>query len=306
LFIILFLFYFFLLFYFYCLFKKFNFSHNINKSINKTMAQTNLSSDSFCMYNQNSAPFFWVMEPGQYENTYSFGEVGINAAGGTAGSYVRPDVIDISSFLSGRDDMLSKCQPPVPDLEDLTEEKLHFQNSDNSIDLLPQFTREKKSAVDLSAIDYNRWQPLDTDAQDLRFVIEDFSAQRGGLDTQNFTKLSWTPGSFAYKEGACKYNLNPAHACGEYCEPVSGYPGKDWITGKKLTAIAKQPPKPPHENNYPFPGPYSQQVEAVGADTCGENSFYGPRYMEGSCPVVKNDMLEKSALSLSNFPVTVQ
>ena len=65
------------------------------------MSATDLKSDAWCMYNQNSAPFFWVMEPGQYENTYVFGEVGVNAAGGTGGSFVRPDVIDISSFHTG-------------------------------------------------------------------------------------------------------------------------------------------------------------------------------------------------------------
>ena len=274
-------------------------------------SQTDLKSDAFCIYNQNSSPFFWVMEPGQYENTYSYGEVGINATGGTGGSYVRGDVIDISSFLSGRDDMLSRCQPPVPDLEDLEQENLHMQNGDNSINLLPNYTREKKSAVDLSSVDYNRWQPLDTDPQDLRFIIEDMWPQRGGLDTQNYTKLAWTPGSYQYKEGSCKDTLDPARACGEFCETVSGYPGTNPLTGKKKTVVSTMNnfnKRPNQEPDYPFMGPYSQTVASVGAsDRCGENFFYGPRYDKGgeTCNKLPMEMLESNALSPNKFALKI-
>ena len=267
------------------------------------MADTNLKSDAWCMYNQNSAPFFYIFEPGQYSNTYVFGEVGINAAGGTAGSYVRPDVIDISSFLSGRDEMLSKCQPPVPDLDDLEEEKLKTQNSDNSVQLLPVYTREKKSAVELSAIDYNRWTPLDNDPQDLRFILEDMWAQRGGLDTYNYTTLGWN-------KRQCTDILDPARTCGEFCESVSAYPGVDPLTGQKKSAVSTMGTfnqRPAQEPQYPFVGPYSQNVSKVGAnDGCGENYFYGPRYDQGTCSSNFNiDMLQGSAISLSKFPLKV-
>jgi hypothetical protein len=36
-----------------------------------------------------------------------------------AGSYVRPETIDVSSFLSGRDNILSKCTPPIPSLDSI-------------------------------------------------------------------------------------------------------------------------------------------------------------------------------------------
>ena len=270
------------------------------------MAQTDLKSDAWCGYNQSASPFFWVMEPGQYANTYVFGEVGVSAAGGTAGSYVRPETIDISSFLSGRDDMLSKCQPPSPDLDELKVEKYRNQDTKNTINLLPKYTREKKSAVDLSSIDYNRWQPQDIDPQDIRFVIEDMWAQRGGMDTQNFSKLAWNKtNSYQYKEGSCNLILDPARACGEYCEGVSGYPGNKWVTGEKLKSVAKTASKPANEPNYPFVGPYSQDITAVGADTCGPNNFYGPRYDKGSCEKPQNKMLEGVALSPQKFPLKV-
>jgi hypothetical protein len=251
------------------------------------MSSTNLKSDAWCGYNQSASPFFWVMEPGQYANTYVFGEVGVNATGGTGGSYVRPDTIDISSFLSGRDDMLSKCQPPIPDLDEVKVEKFRVQNTKNTINLLPKYTREKKSAVDLASIDYNRWQPQDIDPQDLRFIIEDMWAQRGGMDTQNFSKLAWNKSN-------CNLILDPARACGEYCESVSGYPGKQWVTGKPST-----------EPEYPFVGPYSQDIVSVGAAACGDNYFYGPRNEQGNCPVPQSKMLESVALSPQKFPLKI-
>ena len=257
------------------------------------MSQTDLKSDDFCSYSEAASQFFWVMAPKQYENTYAMGEVGISAAGGTAGSFIRSDVIDISSFLSGRDDLLSKCQPPVPGLDDLNHEKLKYQNNHDIVNLIPKYTKEKRSATDLSAIDYNRWQPLHTEAQNLRFVIEDFSPQRGGLDTSNYSKLAWNKNdSMVYKENSCNAILPPGRACGPECESVSGFPGKDWITGEKKSVRA-QPlyKKPSTQPNYPFSGPYSQDLQSVGVGICGENFFHGPNYDKGSCPIVKQKVL---------------
>lgn len=276
--------------------------------------------DSACPYNQSAAPFGWVMEKGQYSNNYVFGEVGVSTAGGSPGSYVRPETINVGSFLSGRDDVLSKCQPPAPNPDELktsplrqplipnpnaTTTPVRSQNTNQTVDLLPKYTREKKSAIDLSTIDYNRWQPQDIDPQDLRFIIEDMWAQRGGLDTQNYTKLAWAPGSYQYSEGACKTTLDPARACGEFCETVSGYPGTDILTGERKSVVATSFNKPRNEPNYPFKGPYSQDVVAVGADTCGPNHFFGDRYTKGSCPVPQNKMLEGVALSPTKFPLKI-
>jgi len=237
--------------------------------------------DSFCSYNMSAAPFYYIFSPDQYANTYVFGEVGINAQGGSGGSYVRPDVIDVDSFLSGRDDILSRCNPPVPDLDEVAQPPMVQQNSNNVSLLVAKDTREKKSAVDLSAIDYNRWMPnLPVNPQDLRFVIEDFSAQRGGLDTQNYTKLAWKPtvargAAVNGPAGMCQTILDPSRACGEYCNTVSGYSG--W--NGNIQAV--MPGKP--QVNYPFEGITSQQVKAVGATACAEQQFYGQNYDLGSC-----------------------
>jgi len=249
------------------------------------MSQTRLkNSDGFCSYNQEAAPFYWIFEPGQYANTYQIGEVGIIPQGGSGGSYVRPDVIDIDSFLSGRDEILSKCMPPVPALDEIAQPPLIPQNDNVTSILLAKYTKEKKSAVDLSAIDYNRWQPnLPADPQDLRFIIEDFAAQRGGLDTQNYTKLAWQPtiargAAVNGPPNACETVLDPSFACGEYCNTVSGYSG--WMGN----TMAQMPGKPPGQSTYPFKDITSQQVAAVGASNgCGEQMFYGPNYTNGSC-----------------------
>lgn len=247
------------------------------------MAQTQVGRggpDSMCSYNISSAPFYWYFQPHQYNNTFVFGETGVFAAGGTAGSYVRPDVIDIDSFLSGRDDILSRCNPPVPALDEVAQQPMVPQNNDISI-LVSKDTREKKSAVDLSSIDYNRWNPnLPVNPQDIRFVIEAFSAQRGGLDTKNYVKSAWNPrismGSAVNgPPGMCQTVLSPTMACGEYCNSVSGYSG--W----RGDVRAVMPGKP--QNNYPFDGITSQEVKAVGAAECGPQMFYGPNYDQGSC-----------------------
>jgi hypothetical protein len=246
------------------------------------MAQTDNNSTDTCSYNQSAAPFYWIFEPNQYANTYTYGEVGISAAGGTAGSYIRPDVVDISSFLSGRDEILSRCNPPVPGLDEIENKPLRMQDNNNVDLLISKHTREKRSAVELSAIDYNRWQPnLPVEPQDLRFIIEDMAPQRGGMDTSNYSKLAWNP---KVKYGAavdgnkdlCRTILDPSRACGEHCAPVNGYMPR--------VIAAPLDEKPQGQPKYPFNGPTSQDIYAVGADSCGPNQFYGTKYDQGSCP----------------------
>lgn len=241
------------------------------------MTSTNLKKDEFCYYNQSVAPFYWTFEPGQYSNTYAFGEVGVFAAGGTAGSYVRPEGIDIDSLLSGRDDILSKCNPPVPTIDEVTQPPMVKQNDFDLSLLISKETREKRSAVDLSAVNYNRWDPeLPADPQNIRYVIEDFSAQRGGLDTKNFIKSAWNPSVTRNSAengnpGYCQATLSPSRYCGDYCAPVNG------------TKLVAKPLMHKPQQNYPFTGITSQDVKNVGATACGENQFYGRNYDKGSC-----------------------
>lgn len=259
--------------------------------------QTNLASDNFCGYNQESAEFFYRFQDGQYNNNFVIGEVGIFPSSGTQGSYIRADAIDISSFLEGRDTILSRCNPPIPSLDTVNKENFEqmkknnggvntiinadgtIQNLQISPDLLLQkFTKEKRSQTALDSIDYNRFDPgLKVDPQNLRTVIEDMWAQRGGLDTQNYIKSAWSNQNNVpnFNKQDCRLNLDPEWDCGEYCAPVNGY-----------SRIAEPQGKPPGQLDYPFTGITSQQVVAVGAAPCGPQMFSGILYDQGYCPAI--------------------
>lgn len=179
------------------------------------MSQTDLKSDAFCIYNQSSAPLEWILQRGQYYNTFPIGTVGVNAAS----NYVRPDTINIDSFLSGRDDILSKCNPPIPSLDEANEAPLTYQNQKNVNYLQPIYSKEKKSAVDLSAVTYLplTFQPeLFNPPQDLNHIIFQGQAQRGGANTSNIIKHAWNSDS-------CEYFLDPQRACGKKCSEANGY-----------------------------------------------------------------------------------
>ena len=220
------------------------------------MAQTNLMSDDFCGYNQAAAPFFWVMEPGQYENTFCLGEKGMACASNN----VRPDVINISSFLSGRDNILSKCNPPIPGLvkqdvsqvEQFSEDSGILDNAqfpgtqvsnkmlmeEGTSALIPAYTKEKKSANDTGAISWipNTFDFLPSDAQDINHIEERFTAQRGGIDTTNVIKHAWNT-------DRCNVFLDPSRYCGEECDGANGQPETSWldINGPYLPPLVADP-----------------------------------------------------------------
>lgn len=273
------------------------------------MSQANYKSDStFCDTNQSSAEFFWRFQSGQYVDAYVFGEIGLNARGGSAGSYIPNDVIDISSFLDGRGTVLSRCNPPIPSLDIVNRQNFEQMKTNsyyseaesksaegNDSDtmhtangsvaqiklspelLLQKFTKEKKSSVALDSIDFNRYNSgLMVDPQNLRTVIEDVWAQRGGLDTQNFVKSSWSNQNNVpdFDKSMCNYALSPGFFCPtDYCGPVNG-----------TTRVASMPGKPPGQDDYPFTDITSQQVMKVGASQCADQVFSGIRFDQGSCP----------------------
>jgi hypothetical protein len=257
------------------------------------MAQTHLkASDDFCGINQESAPFYYSFQPDQYQNTYVVGEVGVIPQGGGPGSYVRADVIDISSFLSGRNDILTKCNPPVPSLESLNKvdikenftdnvesyvSTLETQNKDITNILIPKYTRGVGSEKDISAVDYNRWQTLYTDAQNPRYILEDMSATRGGASTQQFVKNAWRNQNQIpnFDENLCKINLDPSR----FCE------GCDYINGSSPNLRNQPRGKPPGQPKYPFVDITSQQI--FGTTFKGGNEFFfGPKLEKGSIPKI--------------------
>lgn len=222
------------------------------------MQSTNLKSDDFCGYNQSGAPNMWTFQKGQYKNTFAVGETGIFPAA----NYIRPSIIDTSSFLSGRDDILSLCNPPQPAIE--VERMENIKPNGNPKELIPKYTREKKSAIALSEVDYQigRFQPeLLINPQDPDHIIEAMSAQRGGLSTQQFAKQAWL-------NRQCTINLDPNRV------------GMNTRENTALSEVsgATQPPatplqwKQPNSLDFKSGKPYSAGVDSSILITIGQQA----------------------------------
>lgn len=226
------------------------------------MAQANLKSDSFCQYNQSAAPVEWVLQkaPEQgFANTYSIGSVGIFPAENA----VRPDVINIDSYLSGRDSILSKCNPPVPALDEAEETPLTYQNQEMTNNLQPIYSREKRSAINLDSITYIplTFSPeLFNPAQDLNHIIFNGQAQRGGLDTSNLIKSTWN-------SDACEYFLDPQRACGKDCSEANGYMTRLPFSKQEPEAKWGKLPKGLPSNQWFAPGSTGTQIGRAAGPT---------------------------------------
>lgn len=215
------------------------------------MAQTDLSSDNFCGYNQSAKELIYTLAPFQYENTFSIGTVGV----APASAYVRPDIINVDSFLSGRDDILTRCVNPIVALDEATEPPLHYQKGDTDT-LQPIYTKEKKSAVNLSAVSYLplTFNPeLPSEPQNLNHIIFAGAAQRGGLDTSNLIKESWNSNN-------CETFLDPSRACGRPCSEANGYMTRTPLTAESPEAKWGKLPKGLPQASWFSPGSTGTQI----------------------------------------------
>ena len=161
------------------------------------MAQTNLKSDAWDIYNQATKTFDWTLQSGQYNNTYAFGTVGVSAGSNA----VRSDVVDVSSYLSGRDNILSKCNPPIPKMEEANLPPLTVQKKDVNT-LVPLYTREKKStssATNKSYIPYSFNPGVRKDTQSVKNIVFTGWSQRGGALTSNMIKDEWQQDPILHK-----------------------------------------------------------------------------------------------------------
>lgn len=153
------------------------------------MAQTNLKSDAWDIYNQATKTFDWTLQNGQYNNTYAYGTVGVNASSNA----IRSDVVDVSSYLSGRDNILSRCNPPIPKIEEAELPPLAVQKNDVNT-LVPLYTREKKStssATNKSFIPLSFNPGVREDTQDIKNIVFTGWSQRGGALSSNYIKDEW-------------------------------------------------------------------------------------------------------------------
>lgn len=253
--------------------------------------QTNLQSDAFCIYNQESAPLEWVLQKGQYNNTFAYGTIGVNATSNA----VRPDVINIDSFLSGRDDILSKCNPPIPALDESNVAPLTYQNQQSINDLQPIYSREKRSAIDLDSITYlplTMNPELPVPPQDLNHIVFGGWAQRGGADTRGIVKSAWT-------EDMCNTFLDPQYACGAHCAEANGYmvrspatrnsPEAEW--GALPRGLPRSAWYLPNQTQVPKSRPRditSDFAVAVGASSGGVDQYVVPAPSNRPLPNIGN------------------
>lgn len=161
------------------------------------MAQTNLKSDAWDIYNQATKTFDWTLQNGQYSNTYAFGTVGVSAGSNA----IRQDVVDVSSYLSGRDNILSRCNPPIPKMEEANLPPLSVQKKDVNT-LVPLYTREKKStssATNKSYIPYSFNPGVRQDTQSVKNIVFNGWSQRGGALTSNMIKDEWQQDPILHK-----------------------------------------------------------------------------------------------------------
>jgi hypothetical protein len=270
------------------------------------MAQTDLKSDDFCGYNQASAPLEWTLQKGQYNNTFSIGTVGVNAAS----NYVRPDIVNIDSFLSGRDDILSRCNPPIPSMDDANEAPLVYQNQKNTNMLQSIYSREKKSAVNLSAVTYiplTFQAELFTPAQDLNHIIFAGQAERGGIETRNLIKSS-------YNSNMCENFISPQRACGKECSLTNGYmtrlpysaahPEAEW--GKLPQGLSSESWANPSATNTqigmarPPQRITSQQVISAGASAMGNQQVVPTMLASPNDP--RNDFMSVNPIPTRSNP----
>lgn len=246
--------------------------------------QTDLKADNFCYYNQSAAPLEWILQKGQYNNTFAIGTVGVNSAS----NYVRPDVVNIDSYLSGRDDILSKCNPPVPMIDEANEAPLVYQNQMNTNYLQPLYTREKNSAINLSSISYIPYlfEPeLFNPAQDLNHIVFE-EPQRGGLDTSNMIKNAWN-------SDAMEYFMDPQRFCGAECAEVNGSMGRLPFSKDRPEAEWGKLPKGLPSQRWVTPGltgtqplrarpmqPTSQMLVTIGAAPSGPQQVVPTRRVD--------------------------
>ena len=199
------------------------------------MVQTDLSSDNFCGFNQSASPFYYIMDPVQNNVQFKVGEVGVFPSVGvhTPGNVIKVDTYlkDIGNVLTK-----CNLPIPAGDIKEINKKKVEFnfentedlitkknmvnskklkeqtkyfgnyeyknynefkKNNNKSTFLLPNFTREKGCAKDLSSVDLQggfmgNKSNLLSDPQNLTHIIEKgIALERGGLVSNQLIKESY-------------------------------------------------------------------------------------------------------------------
>lgn len=228
------------------------------------MERTGLITDNFCLYDQQTEPNDYQLNPVQVNNDIPIGEIGLPV---TRSNHPKPEQINVESMLKGLGDVLSRCLPPPPKLDrKFPLGNLKVQNLKNS-DLIQTYTREKHPTNPVSAIDktvYNYNPHLQLNVQQWDRVNFTGTPQRGGIHSGILIKEAWN-------SEACSDFLPTDRACGMECAEANGYlgfipgeqpklptgPSNTWMSpGNTHSQVVRATPKPIT----------SQMLKSVGID----------------------------------------
>ena len=161
---------------------------------------TRLNTDlDFNQNEQSLAPYNSIADVIRNTPQYNLTETGINSS---VGLHTPQDIINVSSYLSTRGNILTK--ELTPEVKEILSQKDKQINTSNKIKenidyeqfLSPLSTRGKGKEKDLSTIDWKAGfsgEPINVPVnhQDLTTVINRNQLERGGLDSNQLIKSTW-------------------------------------------------------------------------------------------------------------------
>ena len=177
-------------------------------------------------YEQSTAPYNWTTDSIQNTEQYNLTDTGINTS---IGLYTPSEIIDVSSYLSDRGNILTKELPPsikeqnktysLNNMEPLKHDKLELGKIDSTQFLSPLSTRGKGKEKDLSDIDwYAGFSGVPSNVpinhQDQKHIINRNVLERGGLNSSQLIKSTWNNATVSNPTG-------PVNENGEIQQPTN-------------------------------------------------------------------------------------
>lgn len=206
---------------------------------NKISYRENKSTRENKDYNMNKqavAPYKWIIDNTQNSEQYNLTETGINSS---IGLHTPSDIINVSSYLSDRGNILTKELPPevkeqiksysLNNIETLKQEKLKLGNIDSSQYLSPVSTRGKGKEKDLSDVDWKAGfsgvpTNLPIDHQDQTHIVNRNILERNGLDSSQIIKSTWNNATVSNPSGPVDENNNVQKATNLKIAGIQSYP----------------------------------------------------------------------------------
>lgn len=164
-------------------------------------------------YDQINGPYNWTIDSTQNSEQYNLTETGIN---NSIGVHTPSDIINVSSYLSDRGNILTKELPPevkkqmksysLNNMDTLKQEKLKIGNIDNTQYLSPVSTRGKGKEKDLSDVDWMAGfsgvpTNLPINHQDQTHIVDRNILERNGLDSSQIIKSTWNNATVSNPNG---------------------------------------------------------------------------------------------------------